>query len=78
MEKQYKISGMAPAISNEVNTFLKACDLGIDGVFVNASNIITFTINSTKNIDLIKDTLQQYYKQELGWYGLTIKEITKN
>lgn len=76
MKKSYYVGGYKPAYSKKANEFLKAMDLGIEGVFYPFIEIaiLTFKDDATQeNFDNAPKNLKSAY-EHLGFTSITVIE----
>lgn len=75
VKKVFIVTGMAPTQSKEVNQFLKACDLGMEGAFVPKSLRITATMDNKVTPSHLKRQIPAFKAafEELGWTNITVK-----
>ena len=73
MEKQFTVTGLAPAVSKAANDFMKQCGLGGDGAFVRRAQVVILTLGSLNNAELIPEKLKQVYEM-WGWADVSVSE----
>jgi hypothetical protein len=74
VKQEYIVSGHAPAISKQANDFMKSCDLGGEGAFVEKNETVILTINP-RDIDKAVGVLKQAYEQKMGWTSVFVQSI---
>lgn len=70
MKRKFLVYGLRPAYSKEANSFLKDCDLGIEGLFVHESLVMTATLNpdvTQDQLDRQPAAIKQALEENMGW-----------
>lgn len=77
MKRKFIVWGKRPAVSKLHNDFLKACDLGIDGLFVPFANEVTITVSpdcTHEQLEKHPVAIVEGY-EEVGCVDVGIREV---
>lgn len=77
MQYKFSLIGLKPAYGHSVNKFVQACDLGVEGAFVQASAIVTVTTKDERDdgaLVVLEDHIKQAYEKQ-GWHNVKVASV---
>jgi hypothetical protein len=78
MERKFILVGYRPAYGKKANELMKAFDLGVEGVFIPFSEIVTIGISddvTEEQLEKQPDAIMHAYEKTYGCIDLSIEEI---
>lgn len=77
MQYKFILTGLKPAYGHDVNKFVKACDLGVEGAFVTTSELVTVTTKDERDADalvVLEGHIRQAY-ESAGWRNVVVASV---